>query len=560
MSAWLNKLHLGDSIQLLQSLPADDRADLVFADPPYNIGFSYDVYDDNRSDDEYLNWTRKWMEAVSGALKPEGSFWLAIGDEYAAELKQVAGKVGFQLRSWVIWYYTFGVNCKYNFSRSHTHLLYFTKDTKKYTFNNKEIRVPSARQLVYKDARAEHGGRLPDNTWILRPQDARNTGFLADHDTWFFPRVAGTFKERAGFHGCQMPEQLLGRIIRCCSPAGGIVLDPFAGSGSTLLVAKKLGRAYIGCELSEEYVRLAGERISRGRVGDPLDGPEDPLSSAPTTLAGRSFKKEVIPDSAGLIAAFEEASEGNSVDRLIADPILNAKFIDTCGAKGIAGRPRDWNLGLVGLRKSGKLEREAAAKRTEMSWEQIDPFLFASEIALRRMLDIGYASVDEILCDPMAAARFDDLARSLMPGHRSLQYRWAALRLRKDARLWQRAAEGTEPPTIGEWQELTASQISRETDQPRVFELFLSDTPDRPVYVGDTLNLKRRLAAMLHCQSVLESLLLKPGVWKYRVLGFADTVPAARRGAQSHRIGQTLPVFNFLDLGLAVNNAASADR
>ena len=271
------------------------------------------------------------------ALKPDGSFWLAIGDEYVAELKQVACEVGFELRSWVIWYYTFGVNCKYNFSRSHTHLLYFTKDTKKFTFNNKEIRVPSARQLVYKDARAEHGGRLPDNTWILRPQDTRNGGFLPDHDTWFFPRVAGTFKERAGFHGCQMPEQLLGRIIRCCSPAGGVVLDPFAGSGSTLLVAKKLGRSYMGFELSEEYVRLAGERILRVRVGDPLEGPEDPLSSAPTTLAGKSFKKEVAPDPAGLVAAFEEASEGYSVDRLMADPVLNAKYIDACGAKGNRG-------------------------------------------------------------------------------------------------------------------------------------------------------------------------------------------------------------------------------
>ena len=212
MSKWLNQLHQGDSIKLLQSLPESERADLVFADPPYNIGFSYDVYDDRKSDDEYLNWSRAWMKGVHRALKPDGSFWLAIGDEYVAELKQVACEVGFQLRSWVIWYYTFGVNCKANFSRSHTHLLYFTKDSKKFTFNHQEIRVPSARQLVYRDARAEHSGRLPDNTWILRPQDMRNGGFLADHDTWFFPRVAGTFKERAGFHGCQMPEQLLGRL------------------------------------------------------------------------------------------------------------------------------------------------------------------------------------------------------------------------------------------------------------------------------------------------------------------------------------------------------------
>lgn len=550
MSAWLNTIHNGDSIQLLQSVPKDERADLVFADPPYNIGFSYDVYKDNKSDDEYLKWSRQWMQGVFGALKPDGSFWLAIGDEYVAELKQVACEIGFKLRSWVIWYYTFGVNCKKKFSRSHTHLLYFTKDEKKFTFNDREIRVPSARQLVYKDARAEHGGRLPDNTWILRPQDARSEGFLHDQDTWYFPRVAGTFKERAGFHGCQMPEQLLGRIIRCCSPPNGVVLDPFSGSGSTLLVAKKLGRAYVGCELSEEYVRLSRERVRCVRVGDALEGPEDPLSSAPATLGSRGSKKEVAPDAAGLTAAFEEASEGFSVDRLLADPVINARFVDACGSRGLAGRPRDWNLGLLGLRKSGQLQRETTAKRTEMTWAQIDPFLFASEIALRRMLDIGYASVDEILCDPLAAARFDDLARSLKPGHRALDYRWAALRLRKDARLWQRAAEGITTLSPGVWLDLTASQIQRESEQPCAFELFLLDSPDSPVYVGETLNLKRRLSDMLQCQSVLESLLLKPGSWRYRILAAAEATREERRGVQSLRIGQTQPVFNFLDLGV----------
>src|SRR5947209_8508762 len=82
------------------------------------------------------------------------------------------------------------------------------------------------------DARANPRGRLPDDTWILRPQELPKA-FGADEDTWYFPRVCGTFKERAGWHGCQMPEQLLGRIIRACSNRGDVVLDPFAGSGTT---------------------------------------------------------------------------------------------------------------------------------------------------------------------------------------------------------------------------------------------------------------------------------------------------------------------------------------
>ena len=99
-------------------------------------------------------------------------------------------------------------------------------------------------------------------------------------DTWYFARVAGTFKEREGFHGCQMPEQLLGRIIRVSSHPGDIVLDPFGGSGTTLVTAKKLGRRFLGFELSDEYVARITERLDKTQVGDPLDGPADALTSA----------------------------------------------------------------------------------------------------------------------------------------------------------------------------------------------------------------------------------------------------------------------------------------
>src|SRR4029077_20329467 len=138
-------------------------------------------------DNAYLDWSRQWITACSGVLKPTGSMWIAIGDEYVAEIKAVAEKVGLHLRSWVIWYYTFGVNCSKKFSRSHTHLLYLVRDTRAFTFNDDKARVPSARKLVYDDRRADPRVRLPDNTWILRPQDARD-GFRPDHDTWYFPR------------------------------------------------------------------------------------------------------------------------------------------------------------------------------------------------------------------------------------------------------------------------------------------------------------------------------------------------------------------------------------
>ena len=261
--------------------------DLAFADPPFNIGYAYDVYDDHRRDEDYLAWCKQWIGEVIRVLKADGAFWLAIGDEYAAELKVLMQReLGLHCRGWIVWYYTFGVHCETKFTRSHAHLFWMIKNPKQFTFNDDAIRVPSARQLVYNDHRANPKGRVPDDTWILRPQDLPE-GFAANQDTWYFPRVCGTFKERQGWHGCQMPEQLLGRIIRATSKEGEIVLDPMAGSGTTLAVAKKLGRRYIGFELSPEYAAQIEARLAACQPGDALVGSPEPTVSARPTGALR---------------------------------------------------------------------------------------------------------------------------------------------------------------------------------------------------------------------------------------------------------------------------------
>ncbi|MCA9151845.1 MAG: site-specific DNA-methyltransferase [Planctomycetales bacterium] len=293
MLEW-NSIHNMDCLTGLSQLP-EQSVHLAFADPPFNIGYDYDVYHDQRGADDYLNWCREWLTAVLRVLRPDGTFWLAIGDEYAAELKvMMQRELGLTCRSWVIWYYTFGVNCKMKFSRSHAHLFHMVRAPAQFTFNVDSIRVPSARQLVYGDKRANPKGRLPDDTWILRPQDLPE-GFQADGDTWYFPRVAGTFHERAGWHGCQMPEQLLGRIIRACSNEGDIVLDPFGGSGTTLAVAKKLKRQFVGFELSDSYAQNIQDRLAQITPGDLLNGAEEPLVSAPSTAAGRKLDEQHQP-------------------------------------------------------------------------------------------------------------------------------------------------------------------------------------------------------------------------------------------------------------------------
>jgi site-specific DNA-methyltransferase (adenine-specific) len=262
MALELDTIHNGDSIELLNAGP-EGWVDLVFADPPFNIGYLYHGYNDRKNTDDYLAFSKEWMEAVHRALKPNGSFFLAIGDEYAADLAVIARRqIGFHMRNWIIWHYTFGQQTKKMFAKSHTHILYFTKSDKEFTFNADDVRVASARQTTYADARANPKGKLPDDTWYLRPQEAAEGGMFADEqDVWNVSRVCGTFHEREGFHGCQMPKGVLDRIIKVASNPGDIVLDPFNGSGTTVVAAALLDRKYVGIDQSAEYVEHAKKRL-----------------------------------------------------------------------------------------------------------------------------------------------------------------------------------------------------------------------------------------------------------------------------------------------------------
>ncbi|MDP7637953.1 MAG: site-specific DNA-methyltransferase, partial [Phycisphaerae bacterium] len=109
-----NSIVAGDCIRIIGKtlLP---QVDMVFADPPFNIGYKYDVYRDRKAYREYYAWTEKWMAACSSVLKPTGSMWVAIGDEYAAEMRIIAREADLHLRNWVIWHYTFGQNTKRKF-------------------------------------------------------------------------------------------------------------------------------------------------------------------------------------------------------------------------------------------------------------------------------------------------------------------------------------------------------------------------------------------------------------------------------------------------------------
>ncbi|MCA9263731.1 MAG: site-specific DNA-methyltransferase [Planctomycetales bacterium] len=524
--------------------------DLVFADPPFNIGYSYDVYDDKRTEDEYLSWSRQWIRGVYDCLSPSGSFWLAIGDEYAAELKIAAQEIGFASRSWVIWYYTFGVNCVRGFSRSHTHLLHFVKDPGSFTFNvnNPAIRVPSARQLVYADARANPKGRLPDNTWVFRPQDAPYA-FAPNHDIWYFARIAGTFHERQGFHGCQMPEQLLGRIIRISSNPRDVVLDPFSGSGTTLSVAKKLGRQWIGFELSEEYARNIQSRLDGIRVGDELSGPADPLKSAPSLAEGKSkfthssgnnipLPKVDAETELEVIYAFEAVSEGHSADHLLCDAELNAEFRIECKRRRLPGSGFFWNRIMLRLRKAGRLPK-SNRNATRTTFAEMDAYSFASEIAMRQ-LEVDYnLTTDDILCSPDAAEEFDRVAAEFSPGYSSFEYRWAALAIRKRANQSRKIGL----TKFGEWLEETKklpNALPIEKVDHKCLEkpgAYIFETADQQtLYVGEALNVSSRVKLAVESES-----------WKRLRLSsvrFVENTPQDSHGLQSILVRRRSPMLN----------------
>lgn len=556
----------GDCIKGLSELPSGS-VNLVFADPPFNIGYEYDVYHDLKESEDYLAWSEKWGRQVFRVLAENGTFWLAIGDEYAAELKVLFQKLGFHCRSWVIWYYTFGVNCTKKFSRSHAHLFHFIKNPEDFVFHADPIKIPSARQLVYADTRAANG-RLPDDMWILRPQDLED-GFSAAEDTWYFPRVCGTFKERAGWHGCQMPERLLERIILVTSNPNDVVVDPFAGSGSTLVVAKKLGRRHLGFELSSGYAKRIKERLAQTLPGDPLEGSEDPRHSAPKSSRGKRLPVFENPyvlirprqtqdevDRA-IVEALFVTRDGFSIDRVIADPELNEEFLRVAQRLGVSLSPTEINLRLMNLRKNGRLmslrkgrrssKSVNSARKTVITSAVVDEFEFACEIAMQRRHHASDEwSLDRCLCNPSEAAAFDDLVRRIsgqqLP---SLLIRWTALRLRKRAHeiremKYRLSKYAPLPSTVH-----AVSRIKHDS-LPKLPALYWLRSEKTRFYVGQTLDLQKRFLNQIELgqfddwnvdKDELEVL--------YHVLPETERDLRFRLGNQSYWIKKWQPLGNY---------------
>jgi site-specific DNA-methyltransferase (adenine-specific) len=249
----------GDCLDILTTTPPS-TVQLAFGDPPFNIGVNYPGYHDRRQPGDYLAFLEERFHALRRVLSPVGSLVVASGPEYQAEVCVMLKGLGLAWRNTVVWHYTFGQSQKKKFTPSWTALHYFVANPKRITFNRDDIRVTSTRQILG-DERADEDGKTPDDVWFLRPQDAEAEGFFDPAgDVWHVRREHGRCKGRED-HPVQMALPVMERIVRALSNPGDLVLDPFAGTGTTLVAAKRLGRRYLGIELGEETAALARRRL-----------------------------------------------------------------------------------------------------------------------------------------------------------------------------------------------------------------------------------------------------------------------------------------------------------
>lgn len=249
---------VGDCRDLLPTLTV--QPNLIFADPPFNIGEHYGTWNDNMSWPEYVDFTYEWINACLDVLTANGSFWIHVPDEIAAEIVVHVKDRGLEMINWCLWHYRFGQCRNTNFIRSKEHGLYFARDRKERTWNPDAVRVQSDRATKYNDKRTREtrtpGMRVPLDVWGL-PNDGKYWG-----------RVQGNNKERRPNHENQLPELYLARIIKATSNEGDLVLDPFAGSGTTGTVARALQRRSVGIEIDSNNAVSAFERIENGPIRD----------------------------------------------------------------------------------------------------------------------------------------------------------------------------------------------------------------------------------------------------------------------------------------------------
>lgn len=243
-----HKIIFGDVLEALASLP-DSSIDLIFADPPYNIGKNFNGKKDKWPKEvDYLNWCYLWLDLCIQKLKPNGSFYVMTATQFMPFFDIYLSKK-LEILSRLIWFYdSSGVQAKKYYGSMYEPILFCVKDKDNYTFNTKDILVDaktgSKRKLIdYRKAvpTVYSSEKVPGNVWE-------------------FARVRYRMDEYEN-HPTQKPIALLERIIKASSNVGDLIMDPFSGTFTTCYVAQELGRESIGIELQDEYIKIGLRRL-----------------------------------------------------------------------------------------------------------------------------------------------------------------------------------------------------------------------------------------------------------------------------------------------------------
>ena len=237
----------GDCLEKMREMDSES-VDLVIADPPYNLGKNYGNNIDSREFDDYMEFTRHWTTECQRVLKQTGTIYVFMGFRFISYLYQILEKERrLFFVNWICWHYTQGIGKTKGFSPRHDDILMFSKSPN-YCFNLDDVRVP---QKFYRSVNNMRGA---------------NPG-----DVWEFSHVHYCNENRQA-HPTQKPEGLIERMVLASSNPGDFILDPFAGSGTTLRVCQQLDRCCIGIEINPEYVEMIEKRLSKTFQGfDSID-------------------------------------------------------------------------------------------------------------------------------------------------------------------------------------------------------------------------------------------------------------------------------------------------
>lgn len=244
-----------------------------------------------------------------------------------------------------------------------------------------------------------------------------------------------------------------------------------------------------------------------------------------------------------LLAALDAISQGFSPDRVVADPELNLAFLTECSRLGLTGSAATLNRALLNLRKRGEL---SGRKSRRTSFPNEDGYRFAAEMAVRFLERRDGLSLDDIICDPELARAFDSHAERICPGATPLQYRWAALKLRKSKMLEPELLAKVARPTN------VLALLVHEIDPraiPSLPGLYLFYNPNESLYAGESENLRGRIAKHLDHS---DNKGLAHWMWEYGTESLhleiqtldPSTATRVRRALETELIRSRKPIFN----------------